>query len=291
MNPKTQAILARLSLADRKRLKRAAAEAHSLEYKWRELILRGMDRMTEQALEILARDGRLPDDFGSFEEFLAGHAFDVQKAAVERAARDLPQEVRQTRLAGPPKGNFPRNLHDLMTLWDSYRKRNKIPKRQRALAERIRREYLEKVREVWRQSAFDFREGNAESQEAVRERIRKAAKTTYGRAQMIVETETTYHYNHTRRAVYDQSSDVQGYLFLAIRDSATTRWCSTRTGLVYHREDPHLDEETPPVHWNCRSEILPLTGQNPRHRALLEDKSLDRRRHRCEPLPKEWRRG
>lgn len=163
-----------------------------------------------------------------------------------------------------------------------------MPARQKEIAEKIKKAYIKKVQSVWVKYGEEFRSGiTAETTEAVRQ-IKEGADVVYSRAKMIVETETTYYYNKSRRTVYDESPDVTHYLFVSVRDHATTKWCKTRHGLVYKKGDPLLDKETPPIHWNCRSEILPLTWHNPAHRKLIEDLSRRRRNNTCEPLPPGW---
>lgn len=283
-------ILPRLSSLDRHRLAKSAEDAQRLEARWRRKIAAEIRIWGNRTIESLENDEELPagstfDLYGLFVE----HYFDVAIEATGKAESDLERHVdpRVRLKKGQPK--IPNSLRELMKLYDLWRAKEYIPKRQREFAENVRKAYLKKVQNIWRQHSAEWRAGGDVEKEQIRAKIQEAARTTYSRARTIVDTETTRHYNHARREVYDQSPDVVAYLFLAIRDHATTRWCMTRSGLVYHRGDPRLEKETPPIHWNCRSEILPLTRQNPKHLALIEDSSLDRRNHTCEPLPKGWK--
>jgi uncharacterized protein with gpF-like domain len=105
---------------------------------------------------------------------------------------------------------------------------------------------------------------------------------------MIVATETTRYYNDVRHEIYSQSEDINHFLFMSIRDFRTTEWCKTRNGLVYKKEDPLYLREKPPCHWNCRSEMVPLTDVNPRHEKMINDPSIARRNNKCKPLPPGW---
>ncbi len=196
---------------------------------------------------------------------------------------------RAVRLAAPPKGVVPTTLAGLRKWWDHYRRMGEVPERQREHARIIKEAFLKQVQEAWRESASDFLFGDTNQQAEAVEFITKRAGVAASRAKMITETETTHYYNAARRDIYDQSPDVGGYLFMAIRDHRTTKWCSTRHGLVYLKGDlALLDRETPPIHWYCRSELLPLVWQVPRQAALLADRGRARTNHHCEPLPPEW---
>lgn len=270
----------------------SAADVTSIESKWKRKWAEEMERVTTEILVNASETGRLA--FGGklddFDDLVMEHSLDTMRKALDHSIDFLPR-VPETHLASPgppPRARVPTSFRQLRIMWDRFRKKKVIPPRQRALAERIRRQYLKTVQDVWVKHGEEFRQGTtAERREAV-SAILKGAEVPYARAKMIVETETTYYYNKTRKAVFDQSSDVTHYLFLAIRDHRTTEWCKTRHGLVYAKSDPLLAAETPPVHWNCRSEILPLVPQNPRHLKLIQDSNRWRRHNTCKPLPAEW---
>ena len=55
------------------------------------------------------------------------------------------------------------------------------------------------------------------------------------------------------------NDDVIGVEFSAIMDDRTTEMCAERHGLVMRLDDPRLPENTPPLHFRCRSLLLSLT--------------------------------
>lgn len=257
-----------------------------LENEWVSTLGATFAAQTQELVFNATLTGRMKFSLIDFEPLVMKHAYETMKAGLESTMRRNP--VRAERLAAPPKGRVPRSLKSLREWWDKYRKQGEVPPRQREIAERMKEAYIEKVEETWQQWSRDFLSGETASNTDAVDAIRKAADVAYSRAKMIVETETTYHFNKARRNVYDASPDVTHYLYVALRDHATTKWCKTRQGLVYVKGDPLLDKETPPIHWNCRSELLPLTRQNPRHLALIQDLSRARRHNSPEPLPSEW---
>lgn len=253
-----------------------------------------LDALNAKALELLLEGKSLQDL--DLTELLMEHYFAVNEAAISTAQSEQDLIVRRSRLAKPPKADIPKSFRKLREMYDIWRTKGWVPKRQKELAERIKKAYVKKAQDVWRRYTGDFREGKVADKQEALQVIKKGVRGVYSRAKMIVETETTNYYNETRKEVYDQSSAVTHYLFLAIRDQATTKWCTERVvdgkrgrhGLVYAKEDTLTKKETPAIHWNCRSEMVPLTPYNPSHKRLIEDESKHRRSHHCHPLPKGW---
>lgn len=266
---------------------RLAAAQQRIEIKWARVMV---DDVATQTDKILARARRRGDLIGADVDFdvldvLMEHSRATMRAGIESTEVKTP--IRRAYLAAPPPGRVPKSLKALREWWDAYRK-GKVPARQRALAGRIRAAYVDELQKAWRTHSAGFLSGDVATQAAAVDAIKQRASVAASRAKMIVETETTYYFNKARRQIYDDSPDVSHYLFVAVRDHATTKWCKTRNGLVYAKGDPLLDKETPPIHWNCRSELLPLLPHNPNHQRIISDRSRWRRNNRCEPLPPEW---
>lgn len=257
-----------------------------LEKVWTAKMRALMDEMTTDIITNARETGRLKFEWVDFAPALMHQSYDVMKAGIESTEPRV--AVRAERLAAPPKGRVPRSLKALRQWWDDYQKTKRPTPRQRDLAEGLRQAYIEKVQEVWRRHSEDFLSGDEALQTEAIEAMRSGAHVTYARAQMIVETETTHYFNKSRRQIFDASPDVTHYLFMAIRDHATTKWCKTRQGLIYAKTDPLLERETPPCHWNCRSELLPLTKHNANHLRLIQDARRQRRNNSPEPLPQGW---
>lgn len=271
---------------------RLATRQEKLEAKWRRRLHWFFEKMTNQAIQDLILTGELdlrhiPE---GFEFFFFDHSMDVMRHALEDAQGALPPVTKpdSVRLA---RGGMPRNLRDLQALWDKYRRKRSVPPRQREIADRVAKAYIKKVGSVWERYSKDFREGNVATQEAVVRKIREASGSQFARSKMIVETESTRYYNGVREEVYGASPDITHFLFVAIRDAATTKWCRSRTELVFTKGSELFRRNVPPCHWNCRSEILPLSPLNPRHLRLIENQSLRAENNRLVPLPKGWNRA
>lgn len=290
-----------LSKSERHCLAASARSAQRMERVWQQRFDYFLKELDEKIFAQLVERGQFLLDTNQidFLPLLLDFTFAVTElglASAETALRagemPVPKRVERplTKMAGRKRRTWriPRTLAELKELYDAYRKKKLVPVRQQRMAEEIKQAYIKRCQSVWEKYGKEFREGEVYSRGSVTRILRQKGDMARARANMIVQTETTYYYNNARRQVYDASSDVSHYLFVAIRDKATTKWCRTRQGLVYAKGDPLLKQETPPCHWNCRSEILPLTAYNPRHRQLIEDSSRARRNNRCEPLPKGW---
>jgi len=229
-----------------------------------------------------------------FQEFILKHYFEVVGSAAESATEELQVIDKEKRMAKP---RIPRSLAEVRKIYDRWRRTGVMPKGLNQQAKKIQSKYLDKVQKVWRRYSEDYRAGEDSTKEQVIVKIRDAADVATSRAKVIVRTETTNYYNATRTEIYDQVDGVWGYLFLAIRDQGTTKWCTDRVrggkrgrhGLVYKKDHPLTKKERPSCHWYCRSEFTPLTIYNPRHLKLIEDLSLRRENNICHPLPEGWR--
>lgn len=273
---------------DASRLADSANRADRLEKRWVSKLDRLWDELKTETIKDLEMTGVVSNrTSGMFLDFYVEQAFSVMLEAI-KSTRTRPRVTSGNRLKQYPKGPMPRSLSELRKLWDLWRQKKRAPARQAKIAESIKNAYVKKCQATWREASDSYRQGKTTDRESIVAKVQQAADTQYARAKTIVETETTRYWNKTRKEIYGQAEDVTHFLFVPVRDHATTKWCKSRRGLVYAKGDPILDKETPPIHWNCRSELLPLSIMNPRHLVLIENKSLWRRNNSCEPLPAQW---
>lgn len=85
------------------------------------------------------------------------------------------------------------------------------------------------------------------------------------RAQAAAVVQTSIHSiaNDARQAVYEQNEDViDGYYWLSTLDSRTSITCVGRSGLKWSIDKKPIGHsipfEVPPIHWNCRSLVMPI---------------------------------
>lgn len=263
-----------------------AKKQEHLEAHWRRIMKQRTEEITRELIANAAKTGRFQSQLVDFEDIVMRHSFEVMKSGIRSTRTATP--IRNEYLAAPPPSRIPKSLKELQKLWDQWRTKKKLPPRQKKIAEKLKKNYLSKVESTWKKQNAAFLDGATTSKTEAVQAMAEAADVSYSYAKMTVDTETTYYYNKVRRDIYDQSDDITHYLFIAVRDHATTPWCKTRHGLVYKKGDPLLDKETPPIHWNCRSEILPLSPHNPNHAKIIQLASRQRRNNKCAPLPPGW---
>lgn len=86
-----------------------------------------------------------------------------------------------------------------------------------------------------------------------------------GRLETITRTNVMKAYNQGRMNFFEQEVDkdfIQGYQFSAILDDRTTPLCERLDGEMYRAGDPYLDKINPPLHFNCRSLLVPVTVED-----------------------------
>jgi SPP1 gp7 family putative phage head morphogenesis protein len=226
-------------------------------------------------------DGQEPK-VPNFEYILMETYFKV--AIEETAAREKSKpQVKLARRKAP-------TTDELKKAWAQYRKTRKPNKRQAAIAKKMRDRYLKTVKRWWEKRSEAFFDGLVYNQDKVQKALQKEVRLPYAQAQTIVRTETTRYQNQVRTELYEQSDDITHFLFMALRDQRTTKWCKTRHGIVLKKGSDIYDKNTPPLHWNCRSELLPLDRDNPTHQRIIADKSRKPENRSLAPLPKEFKR-
>jgi SPP1 gp7 family putative phage head morphogenesis protein len=82
------------------------------------------------------------------------------------------------------------------------------------------------------------------------------------RLETLVRTNLNQVFNMGRRQFFESpevSGYVLGYQYSAILDPRTTEICRWLDGKTYPITSEKLELLTPPVHWNCRSILVPIT--------------------------------
>lgn len=79
----------------------------------------------------------------------------------------------------------------------------------------------------------------------------------------LIRTKTTEIYNRGRKSYFDNDplaqSVVEAYQFSAIMDNRTSEVCSSLDKKIFSADDANINLLTPPLHFNCRSVIVPVT--------------------------------
>lgn len=84
---------------------------------------------------------------------------------------------------------------------------------------------------------------------------------TFSKARLenIARTESVAAYNQGRLASFRDNPFVFAVQFSAVLDNRTTDICRDRDGLILGLTDPRLEANIPPLHFQCRSTLVPIT--------------------------------
>lgn len=173
---------------------------------------------------------------------LAMYGWGVSHAQAE-LAKIAARLTRRQRFADPPKPKGPPPVQAI--LWAQSRA---------GLQGKWERDLDAKVQEVISQSLAE-----GVNQREIMKRLAKVFPA-FGKARLenIARTETASAYNAGRLATLKQSALVAAVQFTAIVDDRTTEICQTRDGRIILINNPDLLANTPPLHFQCRSTIVPV---------------------------------
>lgn len=250
-------------------------------------------KINQRIAKEMVKTGKMPkmgDLDLNFLPLIIDHAHAVIKNAIKTTKLDplAEKKIPKAKLGGRPKKiKIPTSMEELRKLYDQWKKKRNLTPLQKQQMKDLQQAYLKKLEQVYKKYNKPLKVGDSLPAEELISKIAKALETTKTRAETIVRTETTNYYNTVRRNIYDEVPGVTHYLFICIRDHRTTPWCKSRNDLVYTKGSKVLDEETPPIHYNCRSEILPLSKYNPSHLRIIENYTA-RNDASPAPLPTGW---
>lgn len=84
------------------------------------------------------------------------------------------------------------------------------------------------------------------------------------RVETVFRTNTARAYSEGRQAVMNSEPVKKArpyWRFDAVGDNRTSDVCNARDGIVRPQDDPFWKSATPPLHPNCRSQLVPLTKE------------------------------
>ena len=120
-----------------------------------------------------------------------------------------------------------------------------------------------------------------------KKRMMSTFDATKSRVETIFRTETTTYFDQTQVRYFQSDPEIIGFLFDALLDSATTKICRSRHGLVYRPKTQELREVTGACHYNCRKHLIALANTE-YNRKLLADPNRDPSKRKVAPLLPGW---
>lgn len=197
-------------------------------------------------------------------------------------------ETGKKRLAKAPKGKLPQDLKEIDDLFRDRKAMQRVFKRSQVLSRALRAAYLKRLKGRFAEIMPAILDGRVDISDA-KKHIREAWGASRSRAQTIFRTESTKYFAEAQVSYYAKSDEILGFLYDTIRDSSRTEVCRSRHGLVYRQGSKLLKKNTPPLHYNCRSHLVPL-ADTPGNRKMLKDPARDPEKVKVEPLPRGWRK-
>lgn len=108
------------------------------------------------------------------------------------------------------------------------------------------------------------------TQEQVEQRLQRSARLSAQQARTVAVTGFTHADSLVRDEFWNENSDLlAGYTYTAILDASTTRLCSSLDGTF---EPAGAVKHRPPLHWNCRSSLVPVLRSVSQLRELATDR-------------------
>lgn len=163
-----------------------------------------------------------------------------------------------------------------------------IMKRSAKMSKKLRDAYLKKIRKQYEKIVPLLESGEISPREAKQEML-KAWQATKPRVETIFRTETTNYFAKSQTNFYKDDEDIIGFMFDSVRDTSRTEVCRSRHGIIYRPNTSLLEKNTPALHYNCRSHLIPLANTK-ENRKLLSDPQRDPAKRKVEPLPIGWRK-
>lgn len=222
----------------------------------------------------------------------AFYSAEEEKAAqTKNEPEEKPRKSRLTKMAGSkwPIG-IPKSLKGLEKIFRDKRFWPAIMKRSKKITDRVRREYLRKLQIRFDKIVPDL-DTNAITPAEAKVELMKAWDASKPRVELIFRTETTTYFGKTQVSFFNGDPEIIGFLFDSIRDTSRTTWCKSRHGLIYKPDSTGINGlayNTPAIHYNCRSHLIPL-ADNPHNREMVADPKRDPERRSVTPLPPGWR--
>lgn len=187
-----------------------------------------------------------------------------------------------------------------------FRARLPLPKADwQALEERARRKaftvagvaQLDLLAEVWESLGRALEQGTpyAEWAREARGKLEAAwGRKNSARLEVIFRTNVQMAYSSGRWAQMEapEVKRTRPYrMYDAILDSRTTSICKTRHGTVLPADDPWWERNWPPLHFNCRSGVRPLTELEARQRGITQRPTSSNPQAGFGNAPQSWEWG
>ena len=223
-----------------------------------------------------ARTGKYKDpDLSAMDAIFKTFYKKILSAAVSSCERELPKVKR---LAAPIDPKLPNGVIAIAKILSpKSRFFKQVMKRAAQLRDSALTNYLQKLRKQF-QKVLPLLESTDLSPKQAKQEIAKAwggsaqidGKNFSPRVETIFRTESTKYFADAQVAYFEDSPDIIGFLFDSVRDTSRTPICKCRHGMILLPGSKELSKNTPPLHYNCRSHLVPLANDH-ENRKMVQD--------------------
>lgn len=253
--------------------------------------VRDMEKAMRTAVEFVVDQGIRTGHFHEptlNEMFMVSEEFyrSVVTEAVDAAKYEKQDMAGRKNLARLPTG-LPRRIKNIDQIFKDKRYWRRIMSRSKKLTERLKKQYLAKLRKQFEVIMPKIQAGEISPVDAKKAMV-EVWETSKSRVETIFRTETTKYFAQTQVNFFKGDPEIIGFLFDSVRDLSRTEICRSRHGLIFKPNTKLLDENTPPCHYNCRSHLIALANTE-HNRKLLGEEQRNPANVRLIPLPPDWR--
>ena len=229
----------------------------------------------------------VPPDLSALDDKMILFYRKVIRSAIVTSEQIKKMQDKKARLNTKPWG-IPTQVRKVKDVFEDTTYWRKIVARSYGISDRLRKAYLGKLKKRFTEIVPMLESGKLEPR-IVKQEMRKAFQATKARVETTFRTETTNYYGRTQVAYFSEDEDVIGFMFDSVRDNSRTEICRSRHGLIYKPGTKLLSENTPALHYNCRSQLIPLAN-TPENRKMVADPSRNPSNKKVVPLPRGWRK-
>lgn len=253
-------------------------------------VIKQMDDAMESAVETVVRSYETTGRYHApnLDQMLTISNEFYRALVIEAYNQSKEAKRRQMKVKKLAKGSLglPKNWKYMEQLFGKTKYWSQVLKRSRRVAESIQKSYQQKLKKAFDKIVPALNDGEISPRDA-KKYMFEAFKTSKSRVETIFRTETTNYFGRTQVAIFEGDDDIIGFLFDAVRDSSATDICRKRHGLIYRPGTQLLKDNTPALHYNCRSQLIPLAN-TPENRSMLKDQSRSPSNRAVPPLPPGW---
>lgn len=212
---------------------------------------------------------------------------DIIEKSYHHSIKSKDDQVNKKKLAKAPVG-VPKKIKNINEIFGNSKYWDKIINRSNKLTDKMKKGYLQRLKKTFEKASQHIQNGDLHPGD-LKDYMMESWHASKERVETIFRTETTNYFSKVQISFFSGDKNIIGFIFDSVKDRARTNICKSRHGLIYRPNTSSLTENTPALHFNCRSHLIPLANTK-YNLKLLEDKRRNPEFRAVVPLPKGWRK-